>query len=1722
MNNPLTENIQTDLDQAIAEILVNDLAQEIQSKQPGHRIQVTDLPAALMERVCQELRRRIPACQSFVLTNDRPREWEITASQLVARRNLDDAVVLVFFPPDLRTSAEDSLDVSTFARVPVGDLYKRLREQLEQTIPTKYRPLYDEIVREALYDSDVAICRYLLALKKVGVSRKTMGLALFHLGLIPDAALPDEPRPQLDSNKEVVRTLANPRASIIEKIQALGLKTGRTPNALYRLFSEVGNLDPIRWLPTILDHSFVDDLTFDRWEFARPRVGEIDQIIFKSIMPLHQEPDSDYPIFRLQQDQSLKIVWETVPPPLQCEGLSYFTVELMKDDAPATEARTVKVGTGRRKERSTTFKDLTKNDLEDGLYYVRVSAWGEGGRLIKDAKSESFLIESLPEDDDTRGEEEEPPRRSIVTSMYEAELRTQVKLRARDKDIEELNVTYKWITPERRVGGRYTDEFAIIYNTDNQYILPVNAVLRRLEEWTLEDADSLGRYEHDLTKARGAMVEPRLQAFEGIEFERLTKFLGIRRELFHRIINQPNHSGITFLVETANVLPLAGLIIEYAQAYRDALRFLQSELGAATGSQRQQLLAANRQLTSIDTVKLILADNTEAYLMAPTHPLKLLWVLQYARAARHWMEQIKTYPEKEVAWSTFDYFIPRLISLNVPNVLLDARGELLINADNLGPFWSIFVPATTRDVRAMVGRIKTALGSPEADERFTTITADDLVSKVLGYLDQHPYVSTLSVNAIQPGSGAILVQMLLALEKARPGLHYKLHLFASDFDPEELGAALDEMMSPIEKRSGSDELDTFVTPSENSLYPKLVYSKHRLNEFFDRPDDFEAHLTLLFDAFTVKVVFTPPLSVHRSNHLFGLLHQYASQFSTTEQVTWQRQIALRQGRDIDDEYPGHTTLVALLSTYAEIVTAQATGDSHTRLCPTIRLALGPEDKNLINQAHQISDWVLTVDPNFGIEYLDSPYDEHCPAYLIDYQPEYLGEVGHRLFVSTRYLYEVERIVQPVLQRFGLGDSAAETRELVNALRSVSGRLVLKLISSPQMASGALGIAVARLFLHAAGLLQDMVLIPLDSHLDLFTTARREAERLGQALSLRRTDMLLAEIEPENQQLTFHLIEVKWRTNAGTTALAALQDEISAQLENSAQIVRQLYDPEWRETDRIDRAVRTQELYKLLSFYLERAQRYQLVTPDRIEYLRSFLDNLERGYHLRHTRAGIILNLHEQGYRIEKDEETTFHIVGADAIRQLIAKAREFTDTGVEPETDTTFTETRSTFTKRGPNSIHKPIETDTELIDVIVPSAAVPPEIPIPLEEPSPFSPPSGKLACDVILGARHPTSQFGILGRAGNRTIALDLNGTNVISLFGVQGSGKSYTLGNILEMAVTPIPGINQLPAPLGAVVFHYSKTEDYKPEFASMTQPNTGADVDLLRQIYGAQAVGLSDILILAPEGKVAQRQKEFPGLPVRSIFFDTSELQLDDWKFLMGVVGGEQMYVRKMEQIFRRLRDNINLTALYSALAGSGLNDTQMDLARTRLHFAEEFIREGQFLRDHIQPGRLIIVDLRDALIEKEQALGLFVVMLKILANTRHQGQGFNKLMVFDEAHKYLGTSFVKEVEEVVREMRHKGTTVLIASQDPLSVPVSIIALSTQIILHKFNSPAWLQHIQKSNIALKDLGAGRLNMLNKGQAYVWSSDATDPDFTTRAVRVEIRPRVTKHGGSTVTAM
>jgi DNA helicase HerA-like ATPase len=231
----------------------------------------------------------------------------------------------------------------------------------------------------------------------------------------------------------------------------------------------------------------------------------------------------------------------------------------------------------------------------------------------------------------------------------------------------------------------------------------------------------------------------------------------------------------------------------------------------------------------------------------------------------------------------------------------------------------------------------------------------------------------------------------------------------------------------------------------------------------------------------------------------------------------------------------------------------------------------------------------------------------------------------------------------------------------------------------------------------------------------------------------------------------------------------------------------------------------------------------------------------------------------------------------------------------------------------------------------------------------------------------------------------------------------------------------------------------------------------------------------------------------------------------------------MYIRQLGLIMKKLRGELTLDALRQGIDDSGLSDYLKELALVRLRFAEEYVDDSHRLMDVLRPGRLVIVDLRDELVEKDEALGLFVVLLQLFAETTYEGRPFNKLVVFDEAHKYIDNpDLVAGLVEVVREMRHKGTSIMVASQDPPSVPTSLIELSTQIILHKFNSPAWLKHVQKANVALESLTSSKLAALGPGEAYVWSSKATDDAFTNGAVKIRCRPRATQHGGGTKTAL
>lgn len=875
------------------------------------------------------------------------------------------------------------------------------------------------------------------------------------------------------------------------------------------------------------------------------------------------------------------------------------------------------------------------------------------------------------------------------------------------------------------------------------------------------------------------------------------------------------------------------------------------------------------------------------------------------------------------------------------------------------------------------------------------------------------------------------------------------------------------------------------------------------------------------------------------------------------------------------------------------------------LCPVLALALNDSDRALIVRGPKVSDWVITIDRNMGIEFYDHGQRRDRPDYLIDHSPDPASTLGHNLVITSRSTEELEAMVRPVLQDYGLPNTMAHAEVVLDELRALSGRLALKLISAPSQRAEVLGLALARLYLDYQGVFSNQVVVPLDAHLDLYRSLQKQADELGDDVSFKRTDLALFDPNAATRTMTCRLVEIKcYSQNQSLAQFNQLKETIAQQIAQSEDILSHHFDPLRWACDRPDRLVKTRQLSQWLETYLNRGVRYQLIDAQATEEARFFLETLEAGYQINFTRSALIFDLAKPGTEApEVDAGIEFHRIGIDLIQELLNAAAQSSTDGITQADDITPVPDLETTTERlrrlvttvprlnraaflgevrdrsvswedlqpgdpssvvssprlAPEAQHlEPVERGTPEVPIeresvpsddseqpaLTPSDSLsylsvvePPTLPkaaegravednttSPTEHPEPHIPNASDLAYDILLGVTGSSPQYGILGEASGRTVAIDLNQTHTISLFGVQGGGKSYTLGTIAEMATLAIPHINHLPEPLTTIIFHYSPTQDYKPEFTSMVRPNADADqIAALHKRYGALPKALSDVILLTPTDKLEERRAEYPDIAIYPIKFAASELQASHWRFLMGAVGNQSTYIRQLNRIMKTHRNDLSVQAIRSGIDSSSLSDTLKGLAHQRLELAAEYIDDTAHLSTLIQPGRLVIVDLRDEFIEKDEALGLFVVLLQLFADAEYEGRKFNKLVVFDEAHKYIESpDLLAGLIEVVREMRHKGTSIMVASQDPPSVPVSLIELSSQIILHKFNSPAWLKHIQKANAALDSLTPDKMSHLKPGEAYIWSNKATDDAFTKGATKIRCRPRVTHHGGATKTAV
>lgn len=1816
-----------DLLAALEEHLVPRLSSVVSRHAAGHCMRMDDIEVALAVRLCRRLRSATRS-QIHVLGGppDVPVDVAATSTKIVELRNPDSdgtlrPPLLVFVPPGARASAEDSFGVATFEQIVVGRVYAELASELQRALPDELGRSIEDLFR--VLDEErwslangLARCRYLLTLALNDHDPQAAGGAVCELGLVPDPELFRVPvAGRATHNVRVVRDLVDSIKPERQRVLGLGL----TDVAFRRDFAGFGAShglsDPLVWTRLIVADRENWRFFFGNWPLREAiTYDEVDIEVGDLGLPVagEREQDAHDPVLRGITGQrylpagvggleKMFVPFEIHQDARQVPGLSKFRVQVMAEDAdgdassghpsggtPTEISTTVKAARTAKKSYRPLLRKLQQANWDEGWYYVRVIALDADGLPLaprrrtnadRDRPSyESDRFYVIP-DGEHDGPIDHRKRRAVGVTQASRDL--EFAAVAESRSLESVrHQASRWQDPPKGADAAAAERTIVAdFGSEGLVDIPLSPYLADLEARILLEPSSAGRWHLPLTVTAaagsvGMAASEETSWTARVDVGLWSAFLDARAELFTLLTQPPGGASskpghIPLPVEACDLVTARQQVVRYADAYLALLNHQQSRLAGTTSPEHAAVVDALAELTRIDTVSVALTDHREVthevVLVAPTHPLRLLWLVAWAVVGRSWIAAVDA-GDRATAAGAADA-LRSLEPLGHPLVVPRSAGRLAIAAFDLTPYWGVCLPDGTEDPQGLLALLQTALQVPDQSTLSDVWSGVTLADRLERYVRQHPYARTLVINAINIGRGDEVAEAIKLLH-GRPGLDglgYDLRLFVSD--PEAPGTA----------ESVASLLDA------DEPAPRILVSVRNRREFGLNVRDDAAHLTVLFDALSAEHVGTTV--AEPQNHtdaplpVYGLVQQMVTEYEDNRDTTvWRKRPRHGVAAELTNAEELSDLLSSLPAAISSAAATVATGQFVERQVPEISLALNADDSTLLDHAHRCSDWVITVDRTLGVEFFDNPLGSHRPDHVIDYAPESGTTLGHHMVVSSRSLDELRALLGPILQDNTLRLPEHHVHTFFEQLRLLSGRLAFKIASvAVSQRVEVLGLALARLYLEYQGALQNQILVPLDAHLELYRQPRHRAGAPSTGADLHRTDLALFDIDAASQTITCRLVEVKCFTSeSGLGGYESLKNRIRTQVERSCEVIAEHFDPAVR--SRPDRTVKNFEFANLLRFYLDRGRRHQVIGAEAATEAAWFIDRLGDGYRLNFTRTGLIFDLGGTGADTQVEGGIEFCRVGRDLVRQLldaVPTKPTSQDSAREPLAES-LRDAALTIPRLGSAAFQptsrshaapveqaeratKPDQADVQGVDGNRPRRPegdlAPTESPpagddsTNVEKPHQRTNddsletaadaanarstsdaeivgadgPSAAVAPDVIVGTSAATPQYGLIGDAHGRFVALDLNETHTVSLFGVQGGGKSYTLGTIIESATMSVPPLNRLSSPLATIVFHYSATQDYAPEFTSMVEPNDDpAAGDSLRERFGVQPRGLSDVVLLAPRDQCEKRRGEYPNIDVRPLVFSSAELQATHWRFLMGAVGNQATYIRQLTRIMRDHRGDLRLATIRQAVEGSHLADRLKELALQRLDLAAEYIDDARRISDIVRPGRLIIVDLRDELIGKDEALGLFVVLMQLFADARSETGSFNKLVVFDEAHKYIDSpDLVKGLVESVREMRHKGMSVLVASQDPPSVPISLIELSDHIIVHKFTSPAWLKHLQKANAALSTVTADRLAELKPGEAYLWAGKSTDAAFTQRMMRIRTRSRLTRHGGSTRTA-
>ena len=651
---------------------------------------------------------------------------------------------------------------------------------------------------------------------------------------------------------------------------------------------------------------------------------------------------------------------------------------------------------------------------------------------------------------------------------------------------------------------------------------------------------------------------------------------------------------------------------------------------------------ASPEVALTDTIEVqSLAGKTIGLIVLPSHPLRVAWHVAYDQLVRYLRFDSESSPAR------VREAVGGLQAVHFPAILPGLKvGENFVYADTLSFFATAMVLDRDPEPKSAVALLMRSLGLNEHDPGVSSMgmqVSDSLAKEVSRYIQFHDLGQSsggaVLLHALRPGDGCTVARALgsalKSLNKPEEGplpVRFNLEMFPAAPNSDITGNFLVDMVERHRTgAAGIADSDRWMLESQSSgggvTLPRLRWAKK--DSVLPKSS---AHMAIAFDSFDTHVDFVPlkQLAAPAPLHVYGLTANVQRSFTfqpTAEWLSW-----LPVEADGEKHPAGRAMSERLIKLNKSILRCvcrfAGKGDE---FWPVLRTSLTAEQQDMLRIVHHLSDWVITIDRNSGIEFFDAPKDEPriYEAYVIDCVPERDDLGSLQMITSTTRTDEIRELLDQMLEQMSLSASRRNCEFLVRHLKALSGRLAMRLTSLGSTSSELIALALVHSHCENAAdesmywmSLEKGFFVPVDDIRDLAPKEKLvdDGESNPESSPKVRSDLIYISLPSSRGGLSFTFVEVKYRRNLR----AARSPELIQLIEEQTQLHRKAW-MDWYFDGKIAEpilAIRRSRLVRAMRFYLEKARRHYLELAQYERFIQQLDRMMTDGIHYKFTEPAI--------------------------------------------------------------------------------------------------------------------------------------------------------------------------------------------------------------------------------------------------------------------------------------------------------------------------------------------------------------------------------------------------------------------------------------------------------------------------------------------------------------------